>query len=70
VLGQEEFHPLLRKPQKPGVEAPVMGLEESCPPLRKLQKPGAEALEEEDRVELQRESQEEQLWPMKRARKT
>ncbi len=70
VLGQEEPCPLLRKPQKPGVEAPVLGLEESCPPLRKLWKLGAEAPEQVDGVELQREPQEEQSWPIKRARKT
>jgi hypothetical protein len=48
VLGLEEFHPLLRKQQKPGAEAP----------------------EQEEGFELQRESQEEQPQPMKRARKT
>jgi hypothetical protein len=48
----------------------MLGLEESCPPQRKLQKPGAEALEQEDGIELQGEPQEEQSWPMKRARKT
>ncbi len=60
----------MSKSQKPGAGAPVLGLEESRPSLRKLWKPGVEVPEQEDGVELQREPQEEQLQPMKRARKT